>query len=172
MSTPTTSREKRAARQRRYYEAHREVLKEKARARYDPERKSVYYLENRDDILDIARLRYVAKRAERIKAELEHMASAFPHHAALIKDIIQSGRFHAMKPKDLRVLRTTVLVAPPPQTAPAPPPVVPTPKRLLDIPELIVTDFAVDDDGPDVVELLRMADPARKPPQNEIIYPV
>ena len=166
MPPPTTEearKQRRAARQHRYYEAHRDVLKEKARARYDPERKSQYYLENRDDILEISRLRYVAQRAERVRAALEELATERPHHITVFRDIIDSGRYHNMKLKDVRALRTALN-----STAP-----VTKPPTIPDIIELVSDE---DSDGePDVVELLRITAPivpANITPRNEVIYSV
>lgn len=162
MSNPTTSREKRAARQRRYYESHRENIKEKARQRYDPERKSQYYLENRDDILEISHLRYIAQRAERVRTALEEMATEMPEHSEVLLETIRSGRHHSMKPKDVKTLRAVLV------PAPAPPP------RNTSLPVLEVQDIFLPEPEPaepDVVELLRITVPAKKPPQNEIIYP-
>jgi len=111
---PDLAKLRRAARQHRYYERHKEAILEASRESYDPEKRALYYRENRDDIRRAERLRYRCHRADIVRGMLETMrANGSPAVQKIVSDMLRDEAEHDLTPRDVLTLRTTLKYYPP-----------------------------------------------------------
>jgi hypothetical protein len=117
---PLKAKLRRAARQHRYYLRHRADILEKGRASYDPEKRADMYRENAEAVRQAARLAYICRRGDKVRAALEAMLETTENESAkhVLCAMIADGRHHEMTPKEVRTLHLTLDLYPPPPLPP------------------------------------------------------
>jgi hypothetical protein len=114
--TPDLAKLRRAARQHRYYERHKQTLLEAARESYDPEKRALHYRENRDDIRLAERIRYRCRRADVVRGMLETMRkNGTAAVQKIVSDMLSDEAEHDLTPRDVLTLQTTLKYYPPPE---------------------------------------------------------
>jgi hypothetical protein len=113
MADDLKSIQKRQARHHRYYEGHRSLILEKAKATYDPEKRCAFYKENREAILEWGRLRYRARKADMVREKLMGMRDGGSETTRKVIDEMLRDNLHAsLSLKDIETLRLTLQYCP------------------------------------------------------------
>lgn len=117
---PLKARQRRAARQHRYYLRHKADILEKGRASYDPEKRAEHYRENKEAVCQASRLSYICRRGDKVKAALEDMVALTENESAkhVLRAMIADGRHHEMTLKEVQTLHKTLDLYPPPPLPP------------------------------------------------------
>jgi hypothetical protein len=113
---PVKAKQRRAARQHRYYLRNRETLLERGRATYDPEKRAEYYRENREAVRQASRLHYLCRRGDAVREALQSMCDTMENESAkhVVRAMLADGRHHEMTLSDVQTLRSTLELYPPP----------------------------------------------------------
>ncbi len=115
MRDPLKSKKLASARQHRYYMAHREEILKKCAESYDPVKRATEYEEKRADICKAARLNYLLRRADKVRALLEEMRThADDATRPVIDQMLSKGAHHEMTVKEVKTLYKTLEHYPPP----------------------------------------------------------
>jgi len=105
--------QRRKARHQRYYEGHRSLILEKAKATYDPEKRSTIYKENREAILEWGKLRYRAKKADIVREKLMELRDKGSETTRKVIDDMLRDHLHAsLSLKDIETLNLTLQYVP------------------------------------------------------------
>jgi len=107
----TIARNKAMARQRRYYEKNAEVIRERKKQRYDPEKAAEYYAENREAIRSKQRELYLVHKKTNQRTRLSDLLPiASPHLQKVIEQLITAVDAGLMHDEEISGIEKAVLV--------------------------------------------------------------
>lgn len=120
MTDPVKARQRRAARQHRYYLKNKEAILAKGRATYDPEKRAEHYRENTEAVRQTSRLAYLCRRGDVVRKAIEDMVAMTDNESSklVLRAMIADGRHHEMTIRDVQTLQKTLDLYPPPPLPP------------------------------------------------------
>jgi len=113
MADDIKRRQRRKARHQRYYEGHRSLILEKAKATYDPEKRATLYKENREAVLEWGRLRYRARKADAVRDRLTALRDKGSDTTRkVIDEMLRDHLYTTLTLKDIDTLALTLQYVP------------------------------------------------------------
>ena len=93
-----------------YYEKNRDVLLQKMKERYDPDKKRAYYEENKEVLAKKMAERYQNKKEKFFREEIEKLLldDPSPHFTEMLHHLLASGDYKNLTKPALAVLRSRV----------------------------------------------------------------